>query len=74
MGQPAYLEKITSVRGRDCPAQKDLAYKASTGFLFNKSDNGNHKDFLKSNKPRSSKTPARSPQALTSTSQNLDVN
>ena len=37
------------VRGQDCLAQKDQAFKALTGLLSNKSDNKNYVDPLRSN-------------------------
>ncbi len=76
IGQPAHLEKITSVRGRGRPTQRNQASKAPTGPSSNMSDNRDNKNPLRSNKLGPSEasarpkalsrpeTPARSPQAL----------
>ncbi len=59
MGQPARLEKMTSVRRRDQPAQRCQASKTPTGPpSSNKSDDGDHKDPLGSNKPGPSEASA----------------
>ncbi len=56
MGYPAYLEKMTSVRGQDWLAQRGQAFKAPIGpSLFNRSDDRDHEDPLRSNKPEPSK-------------------
>ena len=49
MGQPAYLEKMTSVRGRDCLAQRAQASKDPTGPLFNRFNNRDYANPLESN-------------------------
>ncbi len=59
MGQPIRLEKITSVRGQSCPAQRNQTFKALIGLLSNMSDDGDYKDPLESNKPGPSKALAR---------------
>lgn len=48
--QSARLKKMTFVRRQDCLVQRDQASKAPTSFSSNNSDNGGHKDLLKSNK------------------------
>ena len=50
IGQPARLEKMTSVRGQSCPIQRGQASKAFIGPLSNRFDNKNHINCLGSNK------------------------
>ena len=59
IGQPARLEKMTSIRRQDCPVQRSQVSKAFTNLSFNKSNNGDHKDPLESNKPGLFKAPTR---------------
>ncbi len=56
-GQPARLEKITSVQEQGRLAQRDQASKAPTGLSSNRSDDEDYKDPLGSNKRGSSKAP-----------------
>ncbi len=51
MGQPARLEKMTSVRGRGRPPRKNRASKAPTGPSSHKSDNEDHENLLVLNEP-----------------------
>ncbi len=74
MGQPVYLEKMTSVQERGCPVQKNQASKTPTGPSSNRSNNRKHKNPLESNKPGPSKAPARPSQAPSPTPQNLGAN
>ena len=46
---------MTSIQGKSCLAQRDWAFKASTGFLFYQSDRLDYENPLGSNKPRSPK-------------------
>ena len=75
MGQQARLEKMTLVRGQTRPARKGQAFKALTNPSSIKSDNKDHKNPLKSNKPgppkafsgsEPPKAPSRSSQTLSS--------
>ncbi len=50
-GQPAYLEKMTLVQGKGYPIQRVWASKAPTSSSSHKSDNKDHKNPLRSNKP-----------------------
>ncbi len=50
---------MTSIRGRDYPAQRSQASKISTSLLSNKSNNRDYKHPLRSNKPEPSKAFAR---------------
>ncbi len=60
MGQPLYLEKMTSVQGRVCLSQKSrTSDKVVTSPSSHRSNNKDHKDPLRSNKP-----PAEPPKAL----------
>ncbi len=60
------------VRGQVCPA-KGQASEALTGLLSNRSDNGDYKNFLESNKPGPSKASARPFQALSLKTSKMDV-
>ena len=75
MGQPARLEKMTSVRERGCLAYRAQASEAFTDPSSIRSNN-DHKNSLGSNKPRPSeaspKAPSGPPQAVHP--QNLSLN
>lgn len=55
---------MTLVERKSCPIHKSQAFEAPTGLSSNRFDNKNHKDFLKSNKPRSLKALTRPRQTL----------
>ena len=86
MGQPAHLEKITSVKRRGCPTQRSQAFKIPIISSFNKSDNGDHTNPQGSNELGPLKAligpktfvrpvaPARPLQALSPTFQSPDAN
>ncbi len=50
MGQPTCLEKITLVWGQGSSTKSQVS-KTSTGPPSNRSNNRDHKDFLRLNKP-----------------------
>ena len=60
MGQPACLEKMTSVKEQGHFIRRRQASKAPTSILSIRSDDRNHKNLLATNKPRPSMTPSRS--------------
>ena len=57
MGQPAYLEKMTSIRGRGRLAHRVGASEALTSLSSVRSNN-DHEDPLGSNKPGPPKAPS----------------
>ena len=51
MNYTVYLEKMTSIQGKNCFSQKSRAFKAFKSLLSQKFDYKNHKNLLKLKKP-----------------------